>query len=612
MVKCNYLQIQNYRKENQMKKKLALLLAVVLVLSSLVGLSVVSVGAEAESTTPSLEITHFNVTTTANVALLFAVPADGYTTDSNVSLLVWESGKAGSAYGKADAQANGEILTPAGVQTIDGEKYLIFSYSGLSASQMTEVVYARVLYTDASGFRHYGTLYDYSIAEYASSYLNKDGVKYKALVEAMLAYGDDVEARFSKTPAQSYKASDAKDLCKVTVIAKIGDKVISEQVTQLAKKGTTLTLAAPFVDGAVLSSWDAPVTDGKITVNGDVTLTANYDYKTIVSMDYDPSKYTVGAWLGTTGAGTITANKSISLYTNAPENAVSGTKYYYNGKASGSTSAPGNHNPSFFLGTDSSMSEGQNRGSATKPNFKPTYSKWEVCGDGTNNYIKYAHNGSGQVTTSPQIVTNSLTTKNGIGDTISTTIEIDLMAGKDGKFPKTFFRFYKLSNGQNPVFMTIKDDKILLGDGSLKGVNGYSNVIATGSADSFTTVAVTVDFANGLLKGYVKDANGNATLTAVTALPANLTAEALYATVDGTQTIAVIINGGYGADNIDNFEDFKANKVDVTGDGVVDDKDKVYDEASGLWNYDIISKYVDDNFYFYFDNIKVSCGSTYE
>ena len=45
-----------------------------------------------------------------------------------------------------------------------------------------------------------------------------------------------------RDPAQSYKASEAKSLVPITVTTKIGNTVLSTQVTQLAKVGDVISI----------------------------------------------------------------------------------------------------------------------------------------------------------------------------------------------------------------------------------------------------------------------------------------------------------------------------------------------------------------------------------
>ena len=177
-----------------MKKNLSLLLAIVLVLSSLACLTVVGNAAET-STVPSQEIVYFNLSLKTNSRLLFAVPAAGYTVNAdgtvdNLQLLVWEEGATTGLFNKKSATANGEVVEASGVETIGDKQYVIFSYNGLSASEMTKTVYVRTLYTNARGDRSYSEVYDYSVAEFAMRY---NGTK-SALVASMLAYGDAVKA----------------------------------------------------------------------------------------------------------------------------------------------------------------------------------------------------------------------------------------------------------------------------------------------------------------------------------------------------------------------------------------------------------------------------------
>ena len=186
-----------------MRNRISLILVVALLLSSLVGLTAVAEGSRS-SAAPSYEIAAFNVSVKANVELLFAVPAAGYEINDdgsvdNLQVLVWKEGKANGAYNKDDAVTNGAVLNSKGVLSIGGVYHLVFTYNGLSASEMADTVYVRTLYTAENGMRSYSEIHDYSIAEFANTYLNKDGVKNKPLIEAMIDYGHFVAAYAEKT-----------------------------------------------------------------------------------------------------------------------------------------------------------------------------------------------------------------------------------------------------------------------------------------------------------------------------------------------------------------------------------------------------------------------------
>ena len=315
-----------------MKKTLALLLVVVLALTAVLGLVPVASAAE-ESTTPSQDIAFFNVSIKVGARLLFAVSADGYTvnpdgTVDNLRLLVWEEGESDGTYSKADAEENGTILEAQGIQEIGNKNYIVFSYAYLDASQMAENVYVRTLRTDDNDRAYYGDVSDYSIVEFANTYLNNDGSKYIGLVEALVDYGYYAAIFKHKT---AYTVEEVKELGKITVTAKLEGVTAFTQTTQLAKVGETVKLTAPHIDGASLIGWSDNVANGEITVSGEeVSVVANYRPTTYYDADAD--YYGAGVNLNTLDrtastvgeSGKVTVNASgISYYLGNPDHAKS-------------------------------------------------------------------------------------------------------------------------------------------------------------------------------------------------------------------------------------------------------------------------------------------------
>ena len=286
-----------------MKKNLALLLAVILVLSSMFALGTVA-GAETKSAAPSLEIAYFNVSFKTNVSLLFAVPADEYTvkadgTVEGLQLLVWKTGKSDGTYSMADATKNGVTLEARGTTQINGVPHIVFSYSALSAAEMCETVYARLIRHDSKGYRAYSEIYDYSIAEFVNGYLNSTNPLHnqKELVSDMMDYGSAV-AEYSnlvdKTSYLTYDADVVKALKKVTVNAVLNGDVVATS-KQLVKSGEVSSLVAPVVNGAEFKSWSDNASGGKVNVTADTTVTATYTNKIVSSYNIDSSS--VGAYV---------------------------------------------------------------------------------------------------------------------------------------------------------------------------------------------------------------------------------------------------------------------------------------------------------------------------
>ena len=544
-----------------MKKILSFILATVLLLSAFASLTVVG-GAEGEAT-PSQEITHFNLSLKASTHLLFAVPAEGYKVNpdgsvDNLELLLWESDSGATIYNRQDAVNKGAVIQSSGIQKIgkDEVPHLIFTYDGLSASEMTKNVYVRTVYTNANGSRSYSELYDYSVTEFAMGYSGD----YAALVAKMLAYGDACEAHYNKeAPYQSYKATEAKSLVPIKVTTKLGGQTLVTQTTQLAKVGDTITLKAPFVDGATFASWNVPDVDDstegtQVVVQEDATYVASYNYTAILYNDHETSK--LGAY-----ASSITNDKEfVTGEAEANANNISGS-YACSSKLAGATTASSS-----------------------------VFAKFVVCGDEDNKYIKYAHDSAGQVG-GPYL------RQMGIGDSISQismTISVKAPDTEGATIPDTQFRLRKpgpaSNNGGDLGIIYIKNNAITLGGDA---ISGTTNVIAVPDSTKFIDITAVIDFEAGLIYGYA-----DGVLTATTKIKPGLAASNCIAGLEqGNTTFDSNLFGGWQGADLKN-KTVKVNGVDTP----------IYDSETSLYNVELLEQYVENYSYFYYDNLGIYAG----
>ena len=157
------------RKGNTMKKNLALLLAVALAFTCMLGF-----GATAEESASDVLVT---VPMRATVSILYAVKAEG---NENATVLITAKNKV--ALGEAEAATKLD-----GTYEIGGVEYILFEYSNLAASEMRTSVTANIG----------GKVVTYSVADFVEDYMaqytgNTEYAKQVTLVEKMLAYGDAV------------------------------------------------------------------------------------------------------------------------------------------------------------------------------------------------------------------------------------------------------------------------------------------------------------------------------------------------------------------------------------------------------------------------------------
>ena len=578
-----------------MKKYLALLLVMALSLTALLGLAPM-VSAEEETVTPSQDIAYFNVSIKVGARLLFAVPADGYTvnpdgTVDNLQLLVWEEGESDGSYSRKDAANNGTILVAQGKQEIAGRDFIIFSYNDLAASQMSESVYVRTLYTTADGFRSYSQVYEYSIAEFANNYLNRDGSQHVDLVEALVEYGYYAAIFDKKT---SYSVDEVKALKRVTVEYTLNGYDLGTDV-QLVKAGETTPLSAPIVTEAngVAPTWS--VDGGVITTSEDATVSANFtNFATVTNNNTsaDGKTNAIGSYIST-------------AYSGNPESSLTGT----------AVAAPAGQSGTYKLNIGS-INIGNNFTNSGAHAY--ALAKFTICGDETNQYVKFAHNGASSTTFSPAFVAKNSAT--GIGDTMSFTFSVDLMSGKDGTFPLTSFRIDKHGSIQganvtgdaigtkSPSILSLNENGTVTLEGKAAvEYNGIkTNVIAESISNTeFQNISVVVDFARGLYLGYL-----DGELKAVTSLNADLKGAALVEAIDALKNtrFQMSMYGGYQGGNWKGSKLTAAKAAVVELNGV---ETNVYDAESGTWNHAALEKYVDENYYFCYDDITVYYGALY-
>ena len=594
-----------------MKKYLALILIMALSLTALLGLAPIA-SAEEEAVTPSQDIVYFNVSIKVGAKLLFAVPADGYTvnpdgTVDNLQLLLWEDGKSNGAYSRLDAEKNGSILKAEGKQEIGGKEFIIFTYSGLAASQMFESVYIRSLYTNDLGFRSYSQIYEYSVGEFANTYLNRADAEYTELVEALIDYGYHATLYFKGTEYESTAvardSATIKKFKKVTVEYKLNGNLIGTD-SQLVKNGGDTTLKAPIVleaNGAA-PVWSENAPAGVVNTKENITVTADY-----------------------TSFSTVTDNStSADGLTNAVGSYVSvaNPKNPTTSSTNANVVAPAGQSGTYKINVGSSYNLGNNfnyiKDGVSAPLHAYSQAKITIAGDETNQYVKFSHNGAGEIKFSPAFVASKSAT--GVGDTMSFSFSVDLMSGKDGTFPYSTFRIDRhgsathASDGdiakKSPIIFALNaNGSVTLEGKSVVNYNGINTkVIAESiSQTELQRVTVVVDYARGLYLGYL-----DGELKAVTTLHKDFNATEFLAGIDLLKATRqqVVLYGGYQAGNWKNSASVlnaaKAATVDL--DGV---ETNVYDAETGTWNHAALEKYVDENYYFYFDNVTVSYGALY-
>ena len=164
-----------------MKKSIALVIALIMVFGCML-----SIMPMAEATdTPAADvpasdyspvIAYSNVNYTEGLVLMFAVPAPASLPEgSSVKVILWDTASILYSYNEAVATADNAatakaLEAEATKSTIDGKEYLVFKYDGLTAKEMTDVVYVRPVVVNADNkATAYGPVVDYSVLEYVKT-----------------------------------------------------------------------------------------------------------------------------------------------------------------------------------------------------------------------------------------------------------------------------------------------------------------------------------------------------------------------------------------------------------------------------------------------------------
>ena len=157
-----------------MKKSLALILALVMLVGSLFAVIPMAEGEETPESSYTPEIAYANLNYTDAIHMMFAVPAPTSLEDGAVvKLLFWTSREDSLAFSYSDPA---KIVLDAETTkaTIGGKEHLVFKYSELGAHQMTDVVCARPVLVKDDKAIAYGDLIDYSILEYVAGARGED------------------------------------------------------------------------------------------------------------------------------------------------------------------------------------------------------------------------------------------------------------------------------------------------------------------------------------------------------------------------------------------------------------------------------------------------------
>ena len=498
-----------------MKKKIALLLVLALCLSAMVGLTAWAEERAVVESAP--DVAFANVSIKTNVELLFAVPVDDVSVTfnkedgsmQNLCLYLWK-GASEDGYRLTSA----ERLESEGVIEKNGKVYAVFTYNGLTAMQMTDVVYVCTSYVSpTTNVRYFGNIIDYSIAEWANYYTTTNELN-RALVDAVIAYGAAIQEYNEYTP-EGYFIGD--ELNSVTVRTYLDGSLVSEQITKLFKAGERFTLSAPAMKNATLSSWDLgaltdldPSKDGvQLEANGDVTVSVSFSSTTpsaVKIWDSSFDDYVDSVDSLTDGSNTDPDTWNIdNTYNNSKKS-----------EATGATAGSSGRGVNLFSSTAKGIRANTGRVYGEDEYYGVTH---KILEDETGNkYLQWAHNCNSAIYVNAAGSHDTvLLAAQGLGENYTAiTIKFSLKRNASGGFAETAgVRLRANGTGIGTecvrVFNTTAEGTVRLYKSS-----GTMPVVGTIAEEGWSHFAIVVDIENLRYYGYMMNEQGVYVKTAET------------------------------------------------------------------------------------------------
>jgi hypothetical protein len=263
-----------------MKKNLALILALVMLVGSLFSLA--PMAEEAGTTPPAAEtpavrytpeIAYSNLNYSDKMYMMFAVPAPASLDEgASVKLIVWNSRYDSISFSYNDIVKTVIEAEPATVK-IGEVDHIVFKYDALAANNMSKVICARPAVVKNDVATAYGKLVEYSVLEYVAAARGEfegiEALKDQAvldLLDSMLDFGALAEKFLSDEEPEFYANDELNKIYVNPVVNGIAkDKVFAGFFKY--DLGDIITFTAPFIDGTeVVAVKDA---DGNVIEDAD-------------------------------------------------------------------------------------------------------------------------------------------------------------------------------------------------------------------------------------------------------------------------------------------------------------------------------------------------------
>ncbi len=501
-----------------MKKRIALILAIVMLAGSLFSVLSFAEGETAPELTPEAEsytdvkIEYANLNYANKIYMKFAVPAYADLPEgAKVELIVWKSCDDTAYYSYNDtvssesSAASAILLAPEADKTTIGDReYFVFIYDALGAHEMTDVIYTRPVVTLEDGKRVYGDVINYSILEYIvtakGGFEGIDAIAdqdHLAVLDSMLNFGalaQDYLGDGEPYLPNGFYAND--ELQKIWIIPVVdgveGERIFSgffkagAAFASIYEKPVDVKAIGAFTDleGNVLTDDNADLSGLQVDApaEGDLVIKCEYSKRMVFDSKIEDAplkKYDVDH-VGTTIFTQTAAGRRIEMV----EASLAGN--------TGSGPAQEKNNFTSFTVINDPIN----------PESGDKVLRWT----GVENSALYFTPKNTQIQIRDKV--------SDIGDTIDPVFTIDVTIAKymEGPASSAHFRirsdYLKAATGTGTGQCNLNVFKLDKGVVKLNVSDSTYVDLCELSKDSYTRFAITIDFAAETVKGYVMDENG--------------------------------------------------------------------------------------------------------
>ena len=486
-----------------MKKNLALVLSVVMLLGSLFGVMSMAEATETPEIpappaeeTPAVEyapeVAYSNINYSDKMYMSFAVNAPASLAEGeSVKLLLWNSFERGGVFNYANEY---KLAIDAEAETVKiGEAdYLVFKYDALSAADMATTVYVRPVVVSADKATAYGPVVEYSVLEYIAAAKGElEGIagledpEYIGVLDSMIEFGALAQKYLLEEEPEFYVN---EKLSKIFMTPVLGGAAKDKTLAGFFKyeEGGLLTLTFPFYDtyrvASVTDKDGAAIVDADEEEDGfqiaaadaDIEITVNYSALALFDADVSVNK------------------ENVSL--NSSDNTPGGAYGYYDAGIGGfSFNTSGGYTwKSYCYNSLDVTDDPYNEGEKT---FRWVCSNTSALqlGDSKTNF-----NGSYR-----------LSTNAAFGDTIAPVITIELVLGGTENSADVNLGNFRIRGGSSSDLLI--PFKIVGGKVYIYTANDKNSIEALSvpiPKDGYAKYAIVIDFANEVISGYVEGEDG--------------------------------------------------------------------------------------------------------